>query len=378
MTKIHLFILQQIVSKHPWSRQQPKYGTYYTATQSKLHRTTFDMAEKENHQVTRPITDGDDDDDDDDVIGTLTSTDKGVRFEDDVEIQVNENERDLCNLISPSLGNEDDKTDKQLSQLIRWVEKERQKHRLATAHFESRAFCFMFLPITFLTLGSGIMSMYSARTFDESEGKPGEADGNDAVETGRVNIRLVFVAGILSFCTTFFNALQDRLGLAGRASMHKSASLQLDMVMFALDSLLADSMIMEGDRAHAIDKMETRFLEILSGCTSIIPNAINAAWELMEARTHAMYSTNSELQRIYRSPTFFYNQAANELGGAISSHRVHPRFLPLLGFPLVLPIPDISVERALGRLHQTIDDSNDRTATHGTHTRSFINSFGRK
>jgi hypothetical protein len=103
-------------------------------------------------------------------------------------------------------------------------------------------------------------------------------------------------------------------------------------------------------------------LEILDGCTSMIPTDINEAFELMVARTHAMYSTNSELTRIYQTPAVFYNKAANELGGAISSYRVCTRFLPL-GFPLFLPLPDSIVKRALERLNETIDDSKDRTAT---------------
>ena len=79
-----------------------------------------------------------------------------------------------------------------------------------------------------------------------------------------------------------------------------------------------------------------------------------------------MYSKNSELQNIYKTPDVFYKKAANELGGAISSYRSCTRFLPLgflpLGFPLLLPLPDISVKRALARLNKTIDDSNDRSA----------------
>jgi hypothetical protein len=217
----------------------------------------------------------------------------------------------------------------------------------------------MFLPITVLTLSSGTMSLYSARSFDESDTS---VNNNNYVEVGSINIDLVFFAGIISLFTTFFNALQDRLGFAGRARMHKSASLQLNMVRFELDSLLGEEATAEDVRAHEIDKMEARFLEILDGCTSMIPTDINEAFELMVARTHAMYSTNSELTRIYQTPAVFYNKAANELGGAISSYRVCTRFLPL-GFPLFLPLPDSIVKRALERLNETIDDSKDRTAT---------------
>jgi hypothetical protein len=231
---------------------------------------------------------------------------------------------------------------KKLHELMNWVEDERLKHTLAFEHFEARAFVFMFIPITFITLVSGTLSLYSAT--------------DDQIDN------LVFSAGLLSLFTTFLNALQDKLNFRGRAEMHKSAYLQLKKMFFELASLNVESWSPDSEEelGGKIAILERSFMEIQNGCSSVLPTQINEPFNLLENRAKTIFRLDAGVQDIYEEERMFYSMAGNELSGAISSYKVYGIGF-FFGFPLFLPSPTASANTALQNIDKAIaEHTNER------------------
>jgi hypothetical protein len=252
---------------------------------------------------------------------------------------------------------QDTNTKKKLHGLMNWVEDERLKHTLAFEHFVARAFVFMFIPITSITLASGTLSLYSTSKFVEDDEE--DPTKNDQIEFGSINIDLVFFAGLLSLFTTFLNALQDKLNFRGRAEMHKSASLQLKKMSFELASLDVENWSPASKEVLGakIAILERSFMEIQNSCTSVVPSEINEAFNLLENRAKTKFRRDKRVPEIYDEESKFYFMAGNELSGAISSYKVlgiGPSFF--FGFPLFLPAPTASANTALKNIDKAIVD----------------------
>jgi hypothetical protein len=243
-----------------------------------------------------------------------------------------------------------------LDDLINWLEIERQKHLLAFAYFSALQFYLLFLPITFITLTSGILSVSVTKI-----------DGTDTdTDTERgfaedLKSDLIFLAGILSFFTTFFNAVQEKLRYSSRTEMHEAAALQLKNMRFTLDALMVDAELednvspkAEMERLKELEAMRNTFLMVMDSCNSIIPTRINEAFNLMKARVAALYRTNNTIREIYGDEVQIYRLSAIEVGSVISSFKwtIFP-FFPLC-FPLVLPSPEHSCSMAMESLQKSL------------------------
>jgi hypothetical protein len=240
-----------------------------------------------------------------------------------------------------------------LDDLINWLEIERQKHLLAFAYFSALQFYLLFLPITFITLTSGILSV-SVTKIESAE----EEFADAALKSD-----LIFLAGILSFFTTFFNAVQEKLRYSSRTEMHEAAALQLKNMRFTLDALmvdaeLEDNMSPEADMKNVkeLEALRHTFLMVMDSCNSIIPTAINEPFNLMKARVAALYRTNDKIRGIYGDEVKIYRLSAIEVGSVVSSFKwtIFP-FFPFC-FPLILPFPEHTCCMAIERLQNSLLD----------------------
>jgi hypothetical protein len=247
-----------------------------------------------------------------------------------------------------------------LDDLITWVEVERQKHLLAFAHFRALNFYVLFLPMTFITLTSGILSVYATKI--DSSGT--DDCTQEADEIADLQMNLVFVAGILSFFTTFFNALQEKLRYASRTDMHESAALQLKNMRFTLDALMVDAELeamsaeVKMERMKELEALRDSFLKIMDSCMSIIPTRINEPINLMRARIAALYQSSNSMRDLYGAEVKVHRLAAIEVGSVICSFKWY--FLPFFPFcfPLTLPSPEYSCTMTMKSLKESVLDGN--------------------
>jgi len=215
-----------------------------------------------------------------------------------------------------------------------WVERERQRQRLSATYFQCLSFWLHFFPISLFTLLSGILcTMYSVK-IDDNISNGLQLRGDD----------IVWAAGLLSLFTTFWNAIGGRTNHGGKYEQHNLASLALQRIELELDAILITGVYTYTDKKK-VRKLEEEVLGIPRNLTSLVPNQIVEAFNLLEQRIKTFYSTQRVIRRIYKEENELQKVAYGELAAVISSYYFYPLFLPS---------PRKSVSDALKRLKISI------------------------
>eukprot|EP00546_Thalassionema_frauenfeldii_P017611 CAMPEP_0178900088 /NCGR_PEP_ID=MMETSP0786-20121207/3275_1 /TAXON_ID=186022 /ORGANISM="Thalassionema frauenfeldii, Strain CCMP 1798" /LENGTH=310 /DNA_ID=CAMNT_0020571045 /DNA_START=153 /DNA_END=1085 /DNA_ORIENTATION=- len=215
-----------------------------------------------------------------------------------------------------------------------WVERERQRQRLAASHFAAKSYYLHFFPVSALTLASGIISLIFAVEYD---------DGGDHKRAVNADLT-VFLAGVLSLITTFWNATGERANWTGKLEQHNLATLQLQRMDIELDAVLITGIKTPAD-VKKIGRLQNEVLGIPRNLTSLLPSEIVEAFTLLETRIATLYSTQQVIRNVYKRENELQKIAYGELAGVISSY---------FGFPLILPPPKCSVKKALQRFQKSI------------------------
>lgn len=217
-----------------------------------------------------------------------------------------------------------------------WVERERQRQRLSASHFHTKSFYYHFLPVSLLTMSSGILSLFTVLEYD---------DKNEYETSRKMEAEMaVFIAGVLSFFTTFWNAIGGRANWSGKHEQHNLASLQLQRIDVELEAILITGVNTEEDK-EKIRKLEDEVLGIPRNLTSLVPSEIAEAFTLLEMRMKTLFSTQQVIRNVYKEENELQKIAYGELSGVISSY---------YGFPLILPSPNYSVKKALLKIQKSI------------------------
>jgi len=231
------------------------------------------------------------------------------------------------------------------------------KHKLAAIHLGTRHFWWFKLPISIITLVSGILAFLAT-----TEPFKGE-DKNDGMI-------LNCTVGSLAFVLAFLQTLASHFKLDARAEMHKGTEVDLTDLREYLDVAVDRAKILDshgvvqtgvfkdedGDGIddavqNALDSYQSRYSQCLTGCKSTVPLRINDAFDNLESRLQLKFSLQSRRMSMHKKygdtdyeSTIYFNAcdllAAKFSGGC--------------GWPMLLPNPIWAVNETMKELDEVL------------------------
>jgi len=221
------------------------------------------------------------------------------------------------------------------------------KHKLAAVHMNARQFYLFTIPISFITMISGIIA-FAATT---------ELAGQYA---NYFNL----VVGSLAFFLVFLQTLSTHLQYDVRGEMHAGTTVDLRDLRNDLDIIvekanLFGSIAKKGGVAaiedsdgngiddaveQAFDGIQKQYNQCLKGCKSVVPLRIGIAFRSLSSRLDLM---NKTADYDADSHAILYFQACDDLAASIVGSR---------GWPIKVPEPTYLVENIMSKLEETKEE----------------------
>jgi len=244
------------------------------------------------------------------------------------------------------------------------IQTEMTIHNLASQHLQCRQFWFFTVPQALLTMIAGILAfMASSAFFDE-----------------RQTTILTEIVGSTSGVVIFLQTMSGVCSYGTRGAMHEAVAIDLRYVLNKLGVIAVrmgfgeDTILLKGvddstakpgvnstadpdddeedDRGNdslSFQAIQSRLLQSLSGCKSIVPLELTEAFNLVKSNQKAMSSvTNSKIycEKWGCAPRLNHDlKLVTDLAAEISDS---------FFFPMILPNATIVVQKAMKRHHKEI------------------------
>ena len=169
-------------------------------------------------------------------------------------------------------------------------ESERQMHRLAQEYYQFRENLFHFIPVTVLTMASGILAFMATSSTFESQTE-----------------NFTLWVGILSIVSAAFQSFARNAKYAARGEMHRTAALEMKKLKDGVEFSQIDpehGLVKKGTHSSSVGGEESEegidqspstmtqqvqayratFSQVLASCDSTIPSPVTQAFLLVDTR----------------------------------------------------------------------------------------------